>query len=77
MHTCEGYTFLQIHVAAAADHSRSDCPNASAAAVARLAPAQGFGAVMLYGGVAASLFAVAGWLVFGAGREGAPRAGRL
>ena len=38
------------------------------AGVAQLALAQGFGAVMLYGGVAACLFAVASWLVFGAGR---------
>ncbi|PHV29565.1 MFS transporter [Janthinobacterium sp. BJB426] len=36
--------------------------------VAKLALAQGFGAVMLYGGVAACLFAAASWLVFGAGR---------
>ncbi|MGK5051794.1 hypothetical protein [Janthinobacterium sp. RB2P8] len=46
-------------------------------AMAKLALAQGFGAVMLYGGVAACLFAVASWLVFGAGREGALRAGGL
>ncbi|MNK82985.1 Multidrug resistance protein stp [compost metagenome] len=38
------------------------------AGVAKLALAQGFGAVMLYGGVAACLFSVASWLVFGAGR---------
>ncbi|MDN2700465.1 MFS transporter [Janthinobacterium sp. SUN100] len=47
------------------------------AGVAKLALAQGFGAVMLYGGVAACLFAVASWLVFGVGRAGAPRLGRL
>ncbi|WP_176741230.1 hypothetical protein [Janthinobacterium sp. HH107] len=47
------------------------------AGVAQLVLAQGFGAVMLYGGVAACLFAAASWLVFGAGREGASRAGRL
>ncbi|MED5612384.1 MULTISPECIES: hypothetical protein [unclassified Janthinobacterium] len=47
------------------------------AGVAKLALAEGFGAVMLYGGVAACLFAVASWLVFGVGRAGAPRLGRL
>ncbi len=35
---------------------------------AQLALAQGFGAVMLYGGVAACLFALASWLVFGTRR---------
>jgi hypothetical protein len=47
------------------------------AGVAKLALAQGFGAVMLYGGVAACLFAVASWLVFGTGRTDALRSGRL
>ena len=45
------------------------------AGVVKLALAQGFGAVMLYGGVAACLFAVASGLVFGAGRTSAPRGG--
>ena len=61
---------------------RKDCRQARGAGalpagVAKLALAQGFGAVMLYGGVAACLFAVASWLVFGAGRDGALGAGRL
>lgn len=47
------------------------------AGVAKLALAQGFGTVMLYGGIAACLFAVASALVFGAGRDGALGAGRL
>ncbi len=47
------------------------------AGVAKLALAQGFGAVMLYGGIAACLFAVASALVFGAGRDAALGAGRL
>ncbi|MEG1324614.1 MAG: MFS transporter, partial [Janthinobacterium sp.] len=47
------------------------------AGVAKLALAQGFGAVMLYGGVAACLFAVASWLVFGVGRTGTFRLGKL
>ncbi|MDN2710512.1 MFS transporter [Janthinobacterium sp. SUN118] len=38
------------------------------AGAVRLALTQGFGAVMLYGGVAACLFAAASWLVFGVRR---------
>lgn len=54
--------------AMAEDLSAGKGAGALPAGVAKLALAQGFGAVMLYGGVAACLFAVASWLVFGAGR---------
>ncbi|MCX7289941.1 MAG: MFS transporter, partial [Janthinobacterium sp.] len=56
--------------AVAEDLSAGKSASALPAGVAKLALAQGFGAVMLYGGVAACLFAVASWLVFGAGRAG-------
>src|SRR5450830_804267 len=54
--------------ALAEDLSAGKGASALPAGVAKLALAQGFGAVMLYGGVAACLFAVASWLVFGTGR---------
>ncbi|MEG1116093.1 MAG: MFS transporter, partial [Janthinobacterium sp.] len=63
--------------ALAEDLSAGKGAGALPAGVAKLALAQGFGAVMLYGGVAACLFAVASWLVFGVGRTGTFRLGKL